>query len=174
MRYSRNFIITEADLQRFYRSLVLQRWGKGVLGFGVVGALVGKLYIGWLNLPLEGVWAAIAMAAVGIMTMLFVTLGVMFRTSRNVRKTARRKSYVQETEIDGFGVHITVEGKKTKMGFEKLHFVRETADAFYIFLTAADAWILPKKQMENAEEESRQIREIFSKVIEPKRRRLLK
>ena len=174
MRYSRDFTITEKDLQSFYRMLVLRRWGKGVLVFGVVGALVGKLYMEWLNIPLEGIWAVLAMVLTGIVTMLFVTLGVMLRTRRNVRRSARRKSYVQETEIDGFGVHVTVEGKNTKVGFEKLHFVRETAEAFYLFLTPGDAWLLPKKQMEDTEEESRKIREIFSKVIEPQRRRLLK
>ena len=176
MRYSRDFTITEAEMQKFYRMLVLQRWGKGVLGFGVVGALVGKLYISWLDLPLEGGWAVAAMVLTGIVTMLFVTLGVIFRTRRNVRASIRRKrqgSYVQCTEIDGFGVHVTVGDEKAKMSFEKLHLVRETKDAFYLFLTPGDAWILPKGQMENAEEESAVIRGIFSKVIEPKRRKLM-
>ena len=174
MRYSRDFTITERELRKFYRSLVLRRWSKGILGFGVVGALVGRLYIDWLSIPLTGAWAVAAMVMTGIVTMLTVTLGVIFRTNRNVRKTAGRKSYVQQTEIDGFGVRVTVKDDKAKVGFDKLHMVQETKGAFYLFLTAGDAWILPKDQMENAEEESRQIREIFSRVIEPKRRRLMK
>lgn len=176
MRYRRDFTVTESHLQKFYRHLVLRRWSKGVLGFGVVGALVGKLYMNWLNIPLEGVWAIFGMVLTGCVTMLFVTLGVMFRTRQNVRKSIRGKgrgSYVQQTEIDGFGVHVTVDGDKAKVGFEKLHMVQETKDAFYLFLTAGDAWILPKEQMENPEEECAAIRAIFSKVIEPKRRKLL-
>ncbi len=177
MRYKRDFTIAEADLQKFYRMLVLRRWSKGVLGFGVVGALVGKLYMGWLNIPLTGAWEIIALVLAGLVTMLFVTLGVVFRTRQNVRKTIRsrgRGNYVQQTEIDGFGVHVTVNGEKAKVGFEKLHMVEETKDAFYLFLTAGDAWILPKEQMEEPERESEAIRAIFSKVIEPKRRRLMK
>ena len=174
MRYSRDFTITEKDLQSFYRMLVLQRWGKGILGFGAVGVLIGKLYMDFLSIPLKGIWAVAAMVLTGCLTMLLVTLGVMIRTGRNVRKSIRRKSYVQQTEIDGFGVHVAVDGQKAKAGFEKLHFVRETAAAFYIFMAPGEAWILPKKQMEDAAEECRKIREIFSRVIEPKRRRLLK
>lgn len=177
MRYSRDFTIGERETQRFYRMLALQRWRGGAMVFGLVGALVGYLYIDWLDIPLQGTARIIACVLIGCMTAAFIALGIMFRTSRSVRTAIRRKgtdTYVQQTEIDGFGVRVTVDGEKAKVSFEKLHRVLETKNCFYLFLTGSDAWILPKEQMEDREAECAVIRGIFSKVIEPSRRKLRK
>ena len=80
-----------------------------------------------------------------------------------------RESYIQETEINGFGVHVTVGKKKARLAFENLLRVRETRKAFYLFLSEQQAWILPKRQMEDAQEESEQLRTIFRTVVERKR-----
>ena len=175
MRYSRDFTITRRDTEKFYQMLVLRRWGKGILGFAVVGALVIKLYMDWLGFSLGTAGTAVAMVLGGILTAVFITAGVLLRTKGNVAKLMRKKgreSYVQETRIDGFGVHVSVNGESGKLSFDKLKFVRETKDAFYLFVTDNDAWIMPKSQMENADEECRVIREIFGKVVAPSRRKL--
>lgn len=176
MQYTRDFTITARETEQFYRLLLLRRWRKGIWGFGLVGALVGQLYLTWLNLPLSGAWRGIAVVLVGLLTMLLVTLGMVLRTRRNVRTAIRKKGracYVQHTEINGFGVTVTVEGEKARVGFEKLYRVEETRRAFYLYLTASEAWILPKEQMENAARECETLRTIFSTVIERRRRKLL-
>ena len=68
----------------------------------------------------------------------------------------------QETEINGFGVHVTVGKDRGKMGFEDLLRVRETRKAFYLFLSENQAWILPKAQMEDREGDCARLRELFS------------
>lgn len=85
---------------------------------------------------------------------------------KNEMRRSGRDSYVQETEIDGFGVHVTVGKNRAKMGFDKLVRVRETAGAFYLFIADNQAWILPKAQMEDRDEECRQIWRIFHTVVE--------
>ena len=175
MRYSRDFTITRRDTEKLYQMLVLRRWSKGILGFAVVGALVIKLYMDWLGFESGTAGTLTAMVLGGILTAVFITAGVLLRTKANVAKLMRKKgreSYVQETRIDGFGVHVSVNGESAKLGFDKLKFVRETKDAFYLFVTDNDAWIMPKSQMENADEECRTIREIFGKVVAPSRRKL--
>ena len=177
MRYSRDFTITRLDTQRFYQMLVLRRWRKGILGFAVVGALVGKLYLDWLGFTLGGVEMVFFLVLAGVLTSLLITLGMVIRTRSNVSKMMRKKgreSYVQQTRIDGFGVHVTVEQDNAKLRFEEICRVEETSDAFYIFLTEQDAWILPKSQMEDTEAECRAVREIFSRVVAPKRLKLQK
>ena len=173
MSYRRNFTIGLRETRSFYLTLVLGSWKKGILGFGLVGALAGFLYLPQASPALQ-VLAVLGGAAAG---MGLVTLWLVVSTCAKVRSQLRRsgrESYVQETEIDGFGVHVTVGKNRAKMSFDKLVRVRETAGAFYLFISDNQAWILPKAQMEDREEECRQIRRIFSAVVEKGRLRLKK
>ena len=155
--------------------LVLEKWRKGLLGFGLAGALTGYLYSGLLTLPpyLQVLAAASGAAAAILAAVAALVLSTSGRVKNEVRRSGR-DSYVQETEIDGFGVHVTVGKKRAKMGFDKLVRVRETAGAFYLFIADSQAWILPKNQMEDRDEECRQIRGIFHTVVEKGRLRLKK
>lgn len=175
MRYIRDFTITQRDLAAFYQTLALRRWTKGILAFAVVGALVAKLYLNWLAIELDSTMTVVVLVAAAILTAVLITAGVMIRTRFQVRDSLRktgRSSYVQETRIDGFGVHVTVDQASSKASFSKLRRVQETSAAFYLFLTDSDAWLLPKSQMENKEEECRTLREIFTKVLPPQQLKL--
>ena len=44
MSYRRDFTIGLRETRRFYLMLVLEKWRKGLLGFGLAGALAGYLY----------------------------------------------------------------------------------------------------------------------------------
>jgi len=173
MTYRRDFTIGLQETQDFYLTLLLDRWWKGIIGFGLVGALVGLLYTGLtaLTWPLRAlVMAGTAVAAAGI-TMLVLTVSTRQKVKAQVRASGR-DSYVQETEINGFGVHVTVGKDKAKLGFGDLVRVRETGKAFYLFLSESQAWILPKKQMEDPEGECAKLRELFKTVIERGKLRL--
>ena len=61
---------------------------------------------------------------------------------------------------------------RARLSFDKLMKVRETRRAFYLFLSANQAWILPKAQMEDPAGESRQLRAIFSTFLDARRLRL--
>ena len=175
MSYRRDFTIGLGETRRFYLMLTLGKWKRGLLGFGLAGALTGYLYAGLLALP--PYLQAMAILAGALAAALAAALALVLSTSGKVKNEARRSgrdSYVQETEIDGFGVHVTVGKNRAKMSFDKLVRVRETAGAFYLFISDNQAWILPKAQMEDREEECRQIRRIFSAVVEKGRLRLKK
>lgn len=175
MSYRRDFTIGLRETRRFYLMLVLEKWRKGLLGFGLAGALAGCLYSGLLTLPpyLQVLAAASGAAAAILAAVAALVLSTSGRVKNEVRRSGR-DSYVQETEIDGFGVHVTVGKNRAKMGFDKLVRVRETAGAFYLFIADSQAWILPKNQMEDRDEECRQIRGIFHTVVEKGRLRLKK
>lgn len=175
MTYRRDFTIGLRETRRFYLLLVLERWRKGLLGFGLAGALAGYLYSGLLTLPpYLQVLAAASGAAAAILA---ASAALVLSTSGKVKNEMRRSgrdSYVQETEIGPFGIRVTVEKKRAKLSFDRLVRVRETRRAFYLFIADHQAWILPKAQMEDREEECRQIREIFNTVVEKGRLKLKK
>ena len=175
MSYQRDFTIGLRETQDFYLFLVLGHWRKGIAGFALVGALAALLYTMNTDLMLP-VKAAVVLAgalAGAAVTVIAVSVSTLRKVREQVRRSGREQ-YVQETEIDGFGVHVTVGKKRAKMGFDKLVRVRETAGAFYLFIADSQAWILPKNQMEDRDEECRQIRGIFHTVVEKGRLRLKK
>ena len=165
MSYQRDFTIGLRETQDFYLSLVLGRWRKGIAGFGLVGALAALLYTmnTALALPVQAaavLAGALAGAGIAAAVVLLSTLG---KVREQVRRSGRER-YVQETEINGFGVHVTVGKDRAKMDFMDLLRVQETRKAFYLFLSANQAWILPKAQME--EGDCARLRGLFSAVIE--------
>ncbi len=177
MTYRREFTIGLRETQDFYLNLTLGSWWKGALGFGVVGALVAWMYLSWLRAGVGPAGMAAIMAITALVTVGAVALGMTITTRYRVRsqmKRAGKESYVQAVEIDGFGVHVAADGKKAKLGFDKLVKVQETTKAFYLYLSANQAWLLPKAQMEDPEGESEQLRAIFRTVIETRRLKLRK
>lgn len=158
-----DFRITAREAAGLYRLLALEKWWKGMLGFGAAGALASWMYTGgrWTVWVQAG---AAVLAALGVMLGFFA--GLMVWTGAAVRSQAKksgRTEYVQETEIDGFGIRVCVGKERAKLGFEGLERVVETRRAFYLFLSATQAWILPKAQME--ESSCRELRELFRKVV---------
>ena len=173
MSYHRDFTIGKRETLDFYLSLVLRQWRGGILGFGAVGALTVLLYTSRTEFSLPA--QAGLMAAGAAAFMLLVTLWLVFSTAGRVKGQLRRSGrerYVQETEINGFGIHVTVGKDRARLAFENLLRVQETGKAFYLFLSDSQAWILPKKQMEDPEAESEQLRTIFRTVIEGRKLRL--
>lgn len=173
MSYRRDFTIGLRETQDFYLSLALEHWRKGIAGFSLAGALAGFLYTSQAGPP----WylrAAVMLAAAtvaAVVTVLALSVSTRLKVKGQV-KSSGRASYVQETEINGFGVRVTVGRDQAKLGFPDLVKVRETGKAFYLFLSDSQAWILPKKQMENPRAECAQLRELFAAVIERDRLRL--
>lgn len=175
MSYHRDFTIGKRETLDFYLSLVLRQWRGGILGFGAVGALAALLYTSRTEFPLP-VQAGL-MAAGAAAFMLLAALWLVFSTAGKVKGQLRRsgrESYIQETEINGFGIHVTVGRDKARLAFENLAQVRETKKAFYLFLSDTHAWILPKAQMDDPAAESAQLRELFSRVLERKKLHLRK
>ncbi|MBD5149696.1 MAG: YcxB family protein [Oscillibacter sp.] len=171
--YHRDFTIDLKETQAFYLMLVMGRWRKGLLGFAVVGALAAVMYTAGtaLSLPVKAALIAGGALAAALIAAAVLIISTRRKVKSQVRR-AGRESYVQETEINGFGVHVTVGDKKARMAFENLLLVRETGRAFYLFLSDSQAWILPKAQMEDRQAETEQLRDIFRTVVERGKLRL--
>ncbi|MDE7221282.1 MAG: YcxB family protein [Oscillospiraceae bacterium] len=171
--YRRDFTIGLRETRDFYVFLALGHWRKGIIGFGAVGALAALLYTAGtgLSLPVQAAAAACGALAAAIAAVLAVVISTRLQVKEQIRRSGR-ESYVQETEINGFGIHVAVGQDRARLAFENLVRVAETGKAFYLFLSAGQAWILPKKQMEDPQEESAQLRDIFRTVVERGKLRL--
>lgn len=177
MHYKRDFVISFRETRDFYLRLALRSWTKGFWGFGIVGALVTAVYWEFLALPGGAYLEVLAAVIMGLVVVAAAMLSMCVTTSRRVRRDFRRSgrdSYVQHTEIDGFGVRVTVDSRQAKVGFDKLMKVEETGKAFYLYLAANQAWLLPKDQMEDPASESAALRQLFSTVVESRRLKLKK
>lgn len=166
MNYVRDFTIGKRETLDFYLTQELSRWWKGILAFGAVGAVAALAYTSQKNYqPIIIAAAALgSMAVFAALCALWRIVGIHIQVGGRIRRSGKG-SYVQHVEIDGFGVHVTVEKNKARVPFEKLLRVRETGKAFYIYLAEGQAWILPKKQMGDPAGESRALRETFRRVI---------
>lgn len=172
-----DFVIGIPETRDFYLGLSLHSWGKGFLGFGIAAALVTVMYWELLGLPGGLYLEILAAVGAGVVVIVAAVLSMYISTTRRIKRDFRRsgkESYIQHTEIDGFGIRVTVQGRQGKVGFDKLMKVEETGKAFYLYLAANQAWILPKNQMEDPEADSAALRQLFSNVVESRRLKLKK
>lgn len=177
MSYRRDFVIGLKETRDFYTRLLLRSWIKGIIGFGLAGGLTAWYYLNLFQIsvsaPVELLISLAAAAVVMGLVALVMALATRWKVAKESRRSGRER-YVQHTRIDGFGLHVTVDDREARLGFDKLMKVEETKKAFYLYLAANQAWILPKDQMEDQAAECARLREIFSTVIESKRLKLQK
>lgn len=177
MSYRRDFVIGLKETRDFYTRLLLRSWIKGIIGFGLAGGLTAWYYLNLFEIQVSTPVEILISLAAAVVVMALVALVMALATRWKVAKESRRSGrerYVQHTLIDGFGLHVTVDDREARLGFDKLMKVEETKKAFYLYLAANQAWILPKGQMEDQAAECARLREIFSTVIESKRLKLQK
>lgn len=177
INYQRSFTIRTKDLQYFRQDVMLEKWRALIYLCGVFGALVAWGYLRWTEQQMGTLGEVITSAFAGLASLEVLVLGMFFVNDHRVRKAVRRmgkSSYSQSVEIDGFGVHAVVDGKREKAGFDKLVRVKESARAFYIFYSGEEAWLLPKEQMADMKAESAQLREIFRALLASSQLKLMK
>lgn len=167
MEYHRTFQIGEREAMDFYLYQAARQKLIGALGIGAAALLVCWLYAS--QGESDPVSFLISMAVTFVTVIAALLLGYYFTIRGKVRAAVRRRGkerYPQEILVNGFGLRATANSREVKVPFEKIREIRETGKAFYIYMTASDAWILPKAQMEHPEEESAALRGIFDRVIE--------
>ena len=172
MRYERTFQIGRRELVRFHFGQVMREKLLGMIGLSVAALLIVYLYVTRLGLTATR-GQLIAWMVLGF-SMTLACLGGFFylRIARHVDKSLRKlgvTAYEQAVAVDGFGVRVTANGREARLGFDKLYLIRETRRDFYIYVTAEQAWLLPKEQLEVPAAECALLRQIFETVVESRR-----
>ena len=171
MSYSRNFTIGLREVQGLNQMLALEGGWKGIVGIGLAVALINILYMSKLDLGTAAALLILVAPPAMVVAALALIVWTRLRTRRELQRTGKG-SYIQETEISGFGVRVTVGKTRAKLSFGQLVRVRETRKAFYLFVSGNQAWILPKAQMEDQAAECGTLRQIFRTVVERKKLQL--
>ena len=175
MRYERAFQIGDREMVRFHFGQSLREKLPGMLGLSVAGGLIIYLYLTRMGIaisvPQTALWMFFGFLLVFAILLLILYVPVVRHVRAGLRKLGT-SSYEQAVTIDGFGVHVTAHGKEAKLPFDKIRLVRETKQDFYIYVTDTQAWLLPKDQMENQQEEGKTIRKLFTTVLESRRLKL--
>ena len=165
MEFHQTFTIGKRESTRFYFYQVLRARLVGSLGFGLVAALVFYLYASPYLSPIA---LGVTLVIVFFTMLAAISLGYWLAIGGKLKKAAAKNgfsAYDQEILINGFGVRVKAAGRESKVGFDKLHAVRETGKDFYLYLSDQDAWILPKSQMAGGAADCAALRELFAKVI---------
>ena len=108
MSFHWEFTIGARETQRFYRMLALEKWGKGIAGFGLVGALTAWMYtVGGSMSPAVRALAVLGGAAAAMALLTVWLVGYTALKVQGQMRSSGRESYIQETDIDGFGIRVT-------------------------------------------------------------------
>lgn len=165
MEFHQTFTIGNKESTRFYFYQICRARWLGTLGFGLVGALVCYLYASPHLAPAA---LGVAMVVTFFLVSAAILLGYRLAVRGKLKKAAAKNgfsSYTQEILINGFGIRVKAAGRESKVGFDKLHAVRETGKDFFLYLSEQDAWTLPKDQMADREKDCAALRELFTKVV---------
>ncbi len=177
MNYGREFTIRTKDLQYFRQDLMLEKRKALVVLCGIFGAIVAWGYLRWAGHDMGAFGEVVTALFAGAASLEGLMLSMIVVNNSKVKGVMRRmgkSSYRQSVEIDGFGVHAVVDGKREKVGFDKLARVKETARAFYVFYSQEQAWLLLKDQMDDEKAECAQLREIFRALVPSSQLKLMK
>ena len=172
MRYERNFQIGRRELIRFHFGQAMREKFLGMIGLSVAALLIVYLYVTRLGLTATRGQLIAWMILGFVMTLACLAAGFYLQVALHVRRSLRKlhvTGYEQAVAVDGFGVRVTANGREARLGFDKLYLVRETRQDFYIYVTAEQAWLLPKAQMEDPAAECGTLRKIFGTVLESRR-----
>lgn len=175
MEFKATFRIGAKEASDFYIYQALHTRYIGVISFGLLGALICYLFCGSI-IPSQALLIAASVLAFFLaasITIFFIIVSVQVKVKLAMKKN-NTGDYDQTIEINGFGVRTEANDKDVRINFEKIKSVRETKTAFYIYLNKDHAWILPKEQLKNPEEDCAVIRKIFDTVIPSKQLHFMK
>ena len=129
MNYQRDFTIGVKETQDFSRTLVLEAGGRAWWSSASWGPLCCWAYLMWLDLDLGPVLILAMMAGTALVTAGAMTASMLLANRSKARRqfyAEHRDSYLQQVDISGLGIRVTVGKDRARLSFDKLMKVRET------------------------------------------------
>ena len=119
-----------------------------------------------------GVLAYLPYALGGAVLIYLFSLLFMYMRLRTLYKKKQLDPFEQKIIINREGVHGASAKGDINLPFKNIGMIRESGTDFVIFVTDTHAYVLPKDQMKNPAEDSRIIRQIFRKYMDPSKLRI--
>lgn len=172
MEYQGSFRIGQADNLRYNYYIAKKKlWTGSVIVFAAIMALTGLVRYGQSGDIWRALLNTLPFAVGGSALLLLVNMMVMVIRLRTMYQKRRIIPFTQQMRFDRDGIHASSEKGSVDLLWKRLAGVTETRRDFYLFLDAATTYVIPKDQMEKAEE-SETLRGVFRAYADKARLRL--
>lgn len=168
-QFSKTFTITKKDNLRYNFYLMQKKLvATVVMVFVIILGMVGfvKYAQG------AGVWGAVLnallMAVLGAVVLIGINVVTTVLRINNFYKQKKLMDFSVTFTTDEKGIHATSERGNFDLPWNRIVAVRETRNAFYLFITESNANVMPKDQFSGAEEIA-QLRALLVKNVEKSR-----
>lgn len=168
MKFSGSFVIGKDENLRLNQFVAFNKVMKNTLVIGLIVLLpqlaLPFLFEGELTVFRAFMALLISAAAAGLF-FLIMRLSVVFRV-RTFYKTETLTPFKQDLHIDSKGITATTEDEGAKFtSFDQIVKVTETSKDIYVFISATQAFVIPKNQLENEKADIASLKTIFSAAI---------
>jgi len=168
-QFSHTFTITKKDNLRYNFFLMQKKLiATSALVFVIIAGMIGLLKYA----QGASIWVAVASALIMAVSGTLILIGINIVTA-----VLRINSFYKQKKITDFtvtfttdqaGIHATSERGDSDLPWNRIVAIRETRNAFYIFITESHANVMPKDQFSN-ESELSLFRTVLEKNMEPAR-----
>jgi hypothetical protein len=171
-QFSHTFTITKKDNLRYNYFLMQKKLvATSILVFVIIAGMIGLIKYA----QGAGLWGAIVNALVMAISGTLILIGINIITAvlriNSFYKQKKLKDFTVTFTTDQDGIHATSERGDSDLPWNRIVEVRETRNAFYVFITDAHANVLPKDQF-SGEAEIALFRSLLQKNIEATRLKL--
>ena len=137
-----------------------------IIVFVVITAMLGVTNYGQTQSLADAAVASLPMALAGSVLFLLINgIALVMRVNQSY-KQKKAYDFHQDILIDAEGVHASSERGGALLKWEKIEQIRESGRAFYLFLSKAQAYVLPKGQLADKEQDAACIRSLFREHVD--------
>ena len=137
-----------------------------VIVFAVITVMLGVTNYGQTHSLADAAVASLPMALAGSVLFLLINGVAMVMRVNQSYKQRQVYEFTQDILIDAEGVHAASERGSALLKWEKIEQIRESGRAFYLFLSKAQAYVLPKDQLKDKEKDAALIRSLVREHLD--------
>ena len=146
-QFSGQFTITKKDNLRFNFFLMRKKLvATSALVFVIIAALIGLLKYAQTGSLEAAVLNGALMAVAGTLFLIGINLITTVMRINSYYKQKKLTDFTVAFTTDKTGIHATSDRGDSDLPWNRIVEVRETAHAFYLFITESHANVLPKDQ----------------------------
>ena len=150
-QFSGQFTITKKDNLRYnFFSMRKKLITTCILVFVIIGAMVGLLRYGQVYGLQAALLNGLLMAVSGTAILLAINIVATILRINNFYKQKKLTDFTVTFTADKSGIHAASDRGNSDLEWNRIVAVRETRNAFYIFITDSYANVMPKDQVTDA------------------------
>ncbi len=164
-QFSGQFTITKKDNLRYnFYSMRKKLLSTSLLVFVIIGAMIGFLRYGQGYGVTSSLVNALITAVVGTALLLAINIIATVLRMNSFYKQKKLSDFSVTFTADDTGIHAVSDRGNADLEWNRIVAVRETRNAFYVFITDSYANVMPKDQS-TGEQEFAKLRKLLYKHV---------